>query len=221
METNPDRPFLTTLEASKLLGVSLRTVQLWAENGLLECWKTEGGHRRIPRASVERLLDQRKAPAKPLHPFVKERFPASLAPLRILVVEDDSSLLRLYRLKMAHWALFPLVSTASNGFEALVRIGSWCPDLLIADLHMPNMDGFRMIHSLRSMPELDEMDIVVVSGLDEGEIADRGGVPGDIPVLPKPVPFDALEKIVFSLAEKLGRQTGAAIQTGEVRVSAT
>jgi excisionase family DNA binding protein len=41
------KPFSTTREVAKVLGVSLRTVQLWAEAGLLEAWRTEGGHRRI------------------------------------------------------------------------------------------------------------------------------------------------------------------------------
>lgn len=46
----------STREASEILGVSLRTVQLWVDSGVLEAWKTVGGHRRISRASVEALL---------------------------------------------------------------------------------------------------------------------------------------------------------------------
>lgn len=45
----------STREASEILGVSLRTVQLWVDSGILEAWKTAGGHRRISRASVEAL----------------------------------------------------------------------------------------------------------------------------------------------------------------------
>lgn len=46
----------STREASEILGVSLRTVQLWVDGGILEAWKTAGGHRRVSRASVEALL---------------------------------------------------------------------------------------------------------------------------------------------------------------------
>lgn len=46
----------STREASELLGVSLRTVQLWVDSGVLQAWKTAGGHRRISSASVEALL---------------------------------------------------------------------------------------------------------------------------------------------------------------------
>lgn len=47
---------LTTAEAAKLLGVSIRTVQLWVEGGTLASWKTPGGHRRVRRASVEAAI---------------------------------------------------------------------------------------------------------------------------------------------------------------------
>lgn len=48
--------FCTTREAAVLLGVSLRTAQLWVDNGTLQAWKTTGGHRRVLRESVNRLL---------------------------------------------------------------------------------------------------------------------------------------------------------------------
>ena len=47
--------FCTTRDAANLLGVSVGTVKLWVERGLLQAWKTSGGHRRISRESVQRL----------------------------------------------------------------------------------------------------------------------------------------------------------------------
>ena len=47
---------LTTTEAAKLLGISVRTAQLLIEGGGLPSWKTPGGHRRVHRADVEALL---------------------------------------------------------------------------------------------------------------------------------------------------------------------
>src|SRR5438874_13406548 len=51
--------FCSTKEAATMLGVSHRTVQLWVESGVLQAWKTAGGHRRIALASVNRLVEQR------------------------------------------------------------------------------------------------------------------------------------------------------------------
>ena len=51
-------PFLTTRQAAQLLGVSLRSVQLWVEAGTLPAGSTPGGHRRIRRSAVEALAGQ-------------------------------------------------------------------------------------------------------------------------------------------------------------------
>jgi excisionase family DNA binding protein len=47
---------LTTTEAAKLLGISVRTAQLMIEGGKLPSWKTPGGHRRVLRSDVEAIL---------------------------------------------------------------------------------------------------------------------------------------------------------------------
>ena len=122
-----------------------------------------------------------------------------------LFVEDDPSLLRLYRVRLARWPMHPHVTTAANGFEGLVRIGSERPDLLIADLSLPEMDGFQMLRTIRAMPELDATEIVVVSGLDAAAVEAKGGLPEGIPVLTKPIPFGELERIALRVATQAGR----------------
>ena len=191
------RAYCTTSEAARLLGVSLRTVQLWTEAGLLEARKTTGGHRRISRVSVEGLLHKR--------PVVEAPQSVDQPVLRILIVEDDAAVRKLCERVIARWPMPRVVETAANGFEALVKIGMMRPDLLITDLNMPEMDGFRMLRQLRSIPAVADMTIVVVTGLDTEEIARRGGVPEGIPVLPKPIPFDRLRDIATVLADRAQR----------------
>jgi excisionase family DNA binding protein len=200
----PQRKFCTTREAADLLGVSLKTAQLWSESGLLEAWRTNGGHRRIDRASVDRLLANGGNPrAQPARPEPSERF-------QVVVAEDEDSLRRLYAIRLGNWRLAPQVILVSNGFEALLEVGRRRPDLLITDLRMPEMDGFRMLQTLRQVPDLDAMGIVVVTGLEPGEIAQRGGMPEGVHLLPKPIPFDELERIAESLAAERVRGRRAA-----------
>lgn len=192
--TNDD--VLSTREAAEQLGVALRTVQLWVESGVLPAWKTAGGHRRISRAAVERLIGERRAALS------GDTRPAPLttvgeARLRVMVVEDEPELLRLFIMVIAGWDLPVDVTPASDGFEALLRVGQHCPDLLVTDLNMPGMDGFKMIESLRGVgPAYDDMEVVVVTALSEAEIEQRGGLPSQVRVLHKPVPFDELEALV-------------------------
>ena len=54
---------------------------------------------------------------------------------------------------------------------------------------MPGIDGSEMIRRLRADPQLQELDIVVVSGLTEEEILENGGLPPDVIFYNKPVPF--------------------------------
>jgi excisionase family DNA binding protein len=195
------KQFCTTREAAQILGISLKTAQLWCESGLLEAWRTEGGHRRIMRRSVEALLATSDQPLStprgrlPKGSTQKNRF-------QILVAEDDLLLQRVYAASLGNWAIKPEVTIANNGFEALLQIGHAAPDLLITDLNMPGVDGFQMIKTLRSMPGLSDMEIIVVTGLDPSEIGDNSGLPGGIQIFPKPVPFPKLEQVANELARR-------------------
>ncbi len=181
---------MTTREAGEKLGVAVRTVQLWVEAGLLPAWRTAGGHRRIARGAVEALMAERSLVLKPTKP-------APEALLRVLVVEDDPTMLRLTTQVIAAWKLPLDLTTASNGFEGLLRIGEMRPNLIITDLNMPGMDGFQMLQSLkRPGSGYESLKVVVISALNAHEVAQGGGLPADVPFLAKPVHYGELEALV-------------------------
>ncbi|WP_020203316.1 MULTISPECIES: response regulator [Cupriavidus] len=190
-----DLRFYSTKTAAEMLGVSLRTVQLWVENGRLPAWKTDGGHRRIPADAVDRMVAEqrhqsapaRRAPAPPARPF------------RVLLVEDDEHLLQIYR--MALETLDPPVEIleATNGYDGLLLIGSSKPDLVVLDLIMPGIDGFRLCRTIDAQQEFAATRIAVVTSLDKHAIADRGGVPPHIRVFSKPIPMSVLQSLVVTL----------------------
>ena len=194
-----NKVFCTTREAAALLGVSLSTAQNWAESGLLESWKTEGGHRRISRESVQKLI------ADPIvngmHKPLDQAAVSGLQALQILVVEDDPLLLKLYKARLSAWKIPTVVETASDGFEGLVKVGLQRPDLLITDLQMPHIDGFQMINSLAQIADCSTMQIVAVTGLSIQDIA-SSALPTTVRVFTKPVPFNDLESIAELLASQ-------------------
>lgn len=178
---NSEAGVCSTREAASILGISLRTAQMWVEQGLLEAWKTPGGHRRIKLESVEALA--RKKGASP-------------APFRVLVVEDDTDLLELYLANMNSWD-FPLqVDSAENGLEGLIKIGENPPNVLITDLDMPEIDGVQMIRTLSNKYGHNRINIVAVTALSEKEIALRGGLPPSVSLMRKPLSFDQLKGYV-------------------------
>lgn len=186
-----DGDYLTTREAAELLGVALRTAQLWVEAGTLRAWKTAGGHRRITRESVNALL-ARQVAAKAITP---EAAVADRA-YHVLVVDDDAFMREILVSTIRSWSLPLTVSSAEDGFAALLHIGGTRTDLLLADLVMPGMDGYRMIRHLRAMPEARLIDIIAISAKEPKEVASEGLLPADVPLLGKPVDFEQLRELV-------------------------
>lgn len=192
---------MTTREAGEKLGVAVRTVQLWVEAGLLPAWRTAGGHRRITREAVDALVAKRAQMLAVVPPSTGK--PPALA--RVLVVDDDPIMLRLTLEVITTWQLPIALSTAVNGFEGLLRIGEVRPDLVITDLQMPGMDGFRMLQALkRPGSGYEKLKVIAVSVLSSQRVADSGGLPADVAFMPKPVHYGELETLVrASLGGKL------------------
>lgn len=197
----PEKVFFTTREAAKILGICVRTAQLWSKSGLLDAWKTEGGHRRISRESIEKLLYKRNMMAELSLSSDESNAPRSKR-LSILIVEKDPVILKLYLLKMANWSPAPEIVTVNNGFEALVRIGWDVPGLLVTDLNMAGgMDGFEMLKNLYAIPECSHLQTALVTELSQHDIDARGGLPRGVTLLPKPISFPALERLANSLVD--------------------
>lgn len=180
--------YLTTREAARILGVSVRSIQQWAEKGWLETWKTEGGHRRISHDSVEKLR------IKLNEPDVPDKGSESLS---VLVIEDDESLRKLYLIQLGSWSFVSTIYTAPNGFDGLVLLGEMKPDLLICDLRLPGVNGFQIVRSVRDMMKLKDLEIIVISGLPVPEINAHGGLPERVHVMGKPIHFESLKVIAL------------------------
>jgi two-component system OmpR family response regulator len=68
--------------------------------------------------------------------------------MRVLYVDDDRINTLLF-VETCRFAGGVTVETAATGAEALQLAGSWQPDLLVIDLHLPDTDGYRLLPALR------------------------------------------------------------------------
>lgn len=89
------------------------------------------------------------------------------AGLRVLLVEDDVDIRALFvtSLTVAGYD----VLTAGNGEEALalLRQSQTPPNVIIADLHMPVMDGWQFLKALHSDPQLSAVPVIVLTAGDD------------------------------------------------------
>jgi len=79
----------------------------------------------------------------------------------ILVVEDVPNILELLAVTL-RFKGYPVL-TALNGEEAMKRINEQRPALVITDILMPKMDGFALMHRLRTDPKTNQIPVVFLS----------------------------------------------------------
>ena len=82
---------------------------------------------------------------------------------KILVVDDDEDIVYMVKAIMVKNGYEVL--TAPDGYEALKLIKSDPPDLMIVDLTMPEMDGWRLSMRVRQDKKCKDIPIIVLSGL--------------------------------------------------------
>ena len=87
---------------------------------------------------------------------------------RLIVVDDDPTHLNLVgaRLTRAGFSVLPI----SDATEALVRAHEFLPDLILADVLMPKMDGFQFCLAVRGDPTLAHVPVVLFSSAYNKEI---------------------------------------------------
>ena len=94
------------------------------------------------------------------------------------------------------------VATARNGLEALERIGAEEFDLVLLDIMMPELDGYKVLERLRETGALDQLPVIMISAVTEMESVVRCIEMGATDYLPKPFNPVLLKARVGATLEK-------------------
>ncbi|MBL0730590.1 response regulator [Piscinibacter sp. HJYY11] len=183
----------STIDVAKRLGISLQTVQRWVDSGRLKAWKTPGGHRRIDARSAEALFAQHEQAAGVDEPTVSPA-PASPRPVGVVVVDDDVVDRELLATLVQAALPGALLRVASNGFQGLVMIAKFAPEIVVTDVHMPHMDGIEMIRNVLADAATRPRLMIAVSAKTAKELAEFGQLPSEVVLLQKPLERDAFIK---------------------------
>lgn len=127
----------------------------------------------------------------------------------VLVVDDepDIRLILQARLEAAGYR----VETASNGLEALNRIRTQPPDLVILDLMLPGMDGFAVCAMLKRDQRFSHIPIVILSARSQAQDKKTGTSLGADAYITKP--FQPQE-LLSTIEQLIGQRTPAASEPG-------
>lgn len=93
--------------------------------------------------------------------------------IKVLIADDEEAILGILANKVA--AQDYAVVTARDGQEAWDKIVSENPDVIILDIAMPKMDGWSVLHKLRSEPPSKKWQpVIIVSALGEMDNVQKG-----------------------------------------------
>jgi len=114
-------------------------------------------------------------------------------PSNVLIIDDSDTIRELIIRTVVDAALFDSYREAKDGLEGFKAIMGIKPDLVICDLEMPRMDGFKFLKMLKARPELQGIPVIILTSSSDQASKVRGLEQGACDYITKP--FDAAELI--------------------------
>ena len=115
----------------------------------------------------------------------------------VLIIEDHADLNRALTFRLQHAGLN--VACAYDGLAGLEKIRHLAPDVIVLDIHLPRLHGFKLLHRLRQEPNLRDAPIVAITGDPTLEVEERALRWGVKRVFRKPVSASELVSSVLDL----------------------
>jgi len=116
-----------------------------------------------------------------------------MANRRILVVDDERHIVRLVQVNLER-AGYEIL-TAYDGIEALEKVKTENPDMVVLDVMMPRMDGFEVLKNLQADPRYQNIPVIMLTAKAQDADIFKGWASGVSSYLTKP--FNPRELLVF------------------------
>ncbi len=133
---------------------------------------------------------------------------------KVLIADDEPDILEIisYNLTKEGYE----VSTAKNGIEALEKIPSFKPDLVILDIMMPKMNGVEVCKNIRSKPEYNNTLIIFLTALSDESSQIKGLESGADDYVNKPISPKVLISRVNAVFRRIHKEEGKALKLGNM-----
>lgn len=90
---------------------------------------------------------------------------------KVMIVEDDEHISKVYEIKLAKEGIASIL--AVDGEEAVTKITSERPDVILLDLMIPKKDGFDVLAEIKKNPDTTNIPVIVLSNLGQQADQDR------------------------------------------------
>jgi len=124
--------------------------------------------------------------------------------MRVLIADDNGSLAPSSLIFLALWG--HEVETARDGLEALRKVRSWRPDLVLAGVSLERMDGLSLTAAIRARLETRHVEVVLASGVEDPVARRRSEEVGAFAWIPLPLVIPDLQRVLARL-----RATGGTV----------
>ena len=182
----------SALEVANICGVVNQTAINWIKNNHLRAFTTPGGQYRIY--------------AEDLYSFLKERgmrIPEELSHLnstnslqKIIIIDDEEELNNMLKNFLHRKFSDAEIFQALDGFEAGKLLTENKPSVIILDLGLPGIDGFKLCSNIKSDPNFDSSLIIAITGMNSDSDRKRILKQGANEFMAKPLDFSRLQEII-------------------------
>lgn len=119
---------------------------------------------------------------------------AELPQSTVLIVDDNAQNVELLQAFLETMAV--KIITAADGVEALEKVKEHNPDLILLDIMMPRMSGFQVCRTLKSDPKTKDIQVLMVTALNELGDIEQASDCGTDDFVSKPVnKFELLTRV--------------------------
>jgi excisionase family DNA binding protein len=169
--------WLTLGAAARYLGVAESTLRTWADKGHVRSIRTPGHHRRFRRRDLDVFL----------HRSGRRR-----GGRVVLIVDDDAGVRALVRAILEPEGY--TVREAATASDSLTALAGRPPDLILLDVRMPEIDGWRMLQLVQE--RRDPIPVIMFGGKVDGRSAARAATEGVHEFIGKPFdPEQVVERV--------------------------
>lgn len=185
-------------EVANFCDVVNQTAINWIRQGHLEAYTTPGGQYRVYADVLAKFMQSQ---GMRLPDEVREILAEQARIEEVLIVDDDAELNDLIKQYLDKRYPEFKINQAYDGYDAGKAITEFKPDVVLLDINLPGVDGYKLCRQIKSDENLSRPIVIAVSGVTDGDIQERVKEAGADAFVAKPIELDSLPQLIEDLAQ--------------------